>query len=337
MADAQYDDKNRAFLQAFIARRVMKMDEMKSLVAAILSAADREIEIGVEDLTDQMVKTFIHRANHEINHYDFQIRSMLDQQDRTRIYALVNTTSDELIQLATNHSADEIAFFKRVLDMMFETNNTTHAEVMAVRSMDAVNLHKNPRSQASQSQPNGTQAATQSSTGLTMAGAEAALAAFVDEGWLVRSQAGFHSLSPRALLELNHYLIQTYNVPADEDSEDESNSGAIVERIKFCHACKEIVTIGKRCSSKPCNFRLHDPCAAHFFRVHKDFKKCPLCSAEWTGENHVGEKAFPQLRKVVTTTRRSINGRRTSTQQRTQREETEEEETVVEDGDEDSE
>ena len=63
---------------------------------------------------------------------------------------------------------------------MFETNNTREAEVMAIKSMDAVRLHKNPQSS---SQAPGTQA-TQTNSGLTMTGAESALNTFVDEGWL---------------------------------------------------------------------------------------------------------------------------------------------------------
>ena len=70
--------------------------------------------------------------------------------------------------------------------------------------------------------------------------AERVLASLVAEGWFELSKAGFYSLSPRALMELRGWLIETYNEGADEDgSEDEE----WVERIKLCQACKEIVTI----------------------------------------------------------------------------------------------
>lgn len=38
MADAEYNDSNRAFLQAFMARSSMTFDEARPVLAAILSA-----------------------------------------------------------------------------------------------------------------------------------------------------------------------------------------------------------------------------------------------------------------------------------------------------------
>jgi len=64
--------------------------------------------------------------------------------------------------------------------------------------------------------------------------------------WDCVFRAGFYSLTSRALLELGPYLFQAYNTPADEDDEHEddgSSNNGIVERIKTCHACREIVTI----------------------------------------------------------------------------------------------
>lgn len=46
-------------------------------------------------------------------------------------------------------------------------------------------------------------------------------------------------------MELGSYLTQTYNTPAEDDDDDEegTRSGAIIERIKNCYGCKEIITI----------------------------------------------------------------------------------------------
>ena len=38
MADDEYNDSNRAFLQAFIARSTLTLDEAKPVLAAILTA-----------------------------------------------------------------------------------------------------------------------------------------------------------------------------------------------------------------------------------------------------------------------------------------------------------
>ena len=66
------------------------------------------------------------------------------------------------------------------------------------------------------------------------------LRALVDQGWFEKSRKGYYSLSPRALMELRGWLIETYNDV--EESEDEDGA-ARAPRIKFCQACKEIVTV----------------------------------------------------------------------------------------------
>ena len=152
------------------------------------------------------------------------------------MYALVNSTSDPITQLATTHTADEISFLKRVLDAMFETYNTPRQEIMAITSMQAVRLHKAPTEDRRETQ-NGS--ATQGSVGqgLTMGQAEKALKTLVEEGWFERSKKGFYSLSPRALMELRGWLIETYN-DLDDDEDDEDR----VLKVKLCFACKEIIT-----------------------------------------------------------------------------------------------
>lgn len=108
------------------------------------------------------------------------------------------------------------------------------------------------------------------------------------------SSENWYSLTPRALMELTSYLTQTYNTPADDsDNESESGtrSGAVVERIKNCHGCKEIITVGFRCQTKTCGFRLHDLCATQYFRAQRGLKECPTCGAAWAAKDPVGEKA----------------------------------------------
>ena len=212
---------------------------------------------------------------------------------------LTNITSDSLVQIATTHSAEEIAFFRRLLDCMFETNNTPRQELCAVRSMDAVKLHK-PRPGDLLSQPElaggsdpdpglstqqvATQAtqASSSSAGLTMKEAELSLRAFVSEGWLELSPTGWYSLSPRSIAELQQYLLDTYNVPDEE--------GVPTDRVKSCHGCKELLTIGQRCENLDCPIRLHDVCSEGFFRMSRQ-RKCPSCGGEWEGNRFVGERA----------------------------------------------
>ncbi len=189
-----------------------------------------------EDITEADFNSYISAANTRISPFDLGIRSTFHQITRTRIYSLVNSTSDPIIQLATVHTAEEISFLKRVLDAMFETFNTSRHEVMAITSMQALRLCKPRDTQAST--PNGAETQGNAGQGLKMAEAEKMLKTLVEEGWFEKSRKGFYSLSPRALMELRGWLIETYN---DIDEEDDEEDRA--PRIKQCAACKEIVTM----------------------------------------------------------------------------------------------
>ena len=139
-------------------------------------------------------------------------------------------------QIATSYSADEIGFLKRVLDAMFETYNTQRREIMAVTSIQAIQLAK-PSAENRRETQNGSETQGSVGLGLTMIQSEKMLKSLVDEGWLEKSRKGFYSLSPRALMELRGWLIETYN-----DDEDEEEIGNRVLKIKLCYACKEIIT-----------------------------------------------------------------------------------------------
>ncbi len=201
----------------------------------IYGLAERK-ETLPEDITEADFNSYISAANSRISPFDLEIRSTFHQITRTRLYALVNSTSDPIIQLATVHTAEEISFLKRVLDAMFETFNTSRHEVMAITSMQALRLCKPRDTEAATT--NGADTQGSAGQGLKMAEAEKMLKTLVEEGWFEKSRKGFYSLSPRALMELRGWLIETYN---DVDEEDEGEDRA--PRIKQCAACKEIVTM----------------------------------------------------------------------------------------------
>lgn len=174
--------------------------------------------------------------NDAISALDLEIRCTRSQENNGHVWALINTTSDPMTQIATTHSAEEIAFVKRLLDAMFETNNTREREIMAITKMQGSALARPSRRSEV-----GTTPQTQGSTGkgLTISEAEKVMESMVDEGWFIESERGYLSLSPRALMELRTWLVDTYNVT----EEDESGETIVEERIKSCNGCREIITV----------------------------------------------------------------------------------------------
>lgn len=209
--------------------------------------------ITTADITEADFHTYIATLNASLSPLDLEIRSTAPQVaiaagDRhaapPRVYALVNTTSDALTQLATTHTPDEIAFVKRLLDAMFETHNTRRAEVLALTTMQAVNLHKAPP--RSRESLGGETQATQGGeiASLTMAQAQKVVDDLVDEGWFEKSRRGFLSLSPRALMELRGWLLETYNeLPAAGEEDESEDEGRERVRVKMCEMCRDIVTV----------------------------------------------------------------------------------------------
>ncbi|GAD95769.1 DNA repair protein Nse1 [Paecilomyces variotii No. 5] len=328
-----YNDSNRAFLQAFMARSTMTFEEAKPVLAAIFSAhgaqstiffdssyVEKEIAnlylaterrpVLAEDITQADLSSYIAAANTAISPFDLEIRSTVHQlpgEDGNnggnhRVYALVNTTSDPLTQLATTYTADEIAFVKRILDAMFETYNTRRSEAIVVTGMQAVQLAKVSNADRRES------AAMQLSQGgaaqsLTMPQAESVMKRLLEEGWFEKSRKGFYSLSPRALMELRGWLVATYN--------EEDDDGRRANKIKFCAACKDIITVGQRCANRDCLGRLHDICMRNFFRMQQA-EKCPVCKADWPHNKFVGERAITTTEQYQQGKRRSGNSQRQS-------------------------
>ena len=120
---------------------------------------------------------------------------------------------------------------------MFEgPNNSGRREVMAVSGMEAVRLCKPPGGRERRETQGGSDTQGSAGMGLTMVQAEKMLKALVEQEWLEKSRKGYYSLSPRALMELRGWLLETYN------EEDEDGEG-LVMKVKLCYACKDIVTV----------------------------------------------------------------------------------------------
>jgi hypothetical protein len=105
---------------------------LSSFASKSLTSYNTGETVRPDEVTMADFESYVHAASDALSPFDYEIRSTLHQVSKERIWALVNSTSDALTQMATVRTADEIAFIKRVLDAMFETYNTERQEVMAI-------------------------------------------------------------------------------------------------------------------------------------------------------------------------------------------------------------
>lgn len=283
-----WDHGHRAFLQALMSRGTVTLAESQSIIAAILSAADeRGRKVKPQSVTQEVVRSYLGKAREAISPLDYDIRNTYHQITREQIWAVINAHSDLSTQLATSRTPDELAFIKRVLDAMFESYNTPRQEVMAVTAAQARKVARPPVRNNNNEEENESQQQRAADRGLKHSEVEKLLPSLVDEGWFELSDDGYYSLSPKSLMELRVWLLDAYN---DPDAAPEE-----WQRIKFCEACKEIVTAGQRCPDRDCNVRFHDRCAEAYWRARRGAAKtCPKCQTAWTGQNYVGERSVTE-------------------------------------------
>ncbi|KAM3421795.1 Non-structural maintenance of chromosomes element 1 like [Cercospora zeina] len=324
---AVYGDTHRAFLQALFARQTITFEEAKPLISSIRTAVKPNRPHLPEDVTEDEFEDYIQRVNDALDPFDFEIRNSLHQISRERIYALVNTTSDALTQLATTHSPDDIAYVKRILDAMFDTYNTPRQEIMAITAFQAGKLAKAPggggggggggtEADRRDSGQHGETQQTQSSknASLTQSQAEKVIESMVQEGWfektIIETRSGretvWYTASQRALMELQQWLVDAYN--GEEEDDDDDDGAEPHQKIKFCKACAGIVTVGQRCPNLPCNVRLHEACVGKMFRAQRDSETCPACKTEWRHAPKVGIVAAKEPGAGSGGLRRSTNG-----------------------------
>lgn len=297
-----FNDSHRAFVQALLGRGVFTDGELVRIVSAIKGVRDGTFSPDTAPPPAQRaeVDEYLHQAGDALGAFDYEVRSSRHQSTGELWWAVVNTASDPPTQLATPHSPDEVAYVRRLLDAMFEATNSPRHELMCISEAQALKCARAPPPPEpnSEDEAKGIVRPPQQK-GLKHSEALAVLAALQGQGWLERGRKGFYSLAPRALMELRSWLVATFNEPDAEEGD--------WQRIKFCAACKDIVTQGRRCAARDCLFRLHETCDAAFWRTQRSAttggKICPTCKAEWTGENYVGEKAVPDRRQARTSTR----------------------------------
>lgn len=340
---AGYDDSNRAFLQALMAHGALTFQQAQQVLAPILNvkngleataagASQTEIQfMSADDVTYETLRQYINQAKNALMPLDFDIRSATNERavsngggrgynsNDNRIWVLVSTDNDPKSHLAVLFTPRKLAFIHRLLDALFDTYNTPRIEALCITEQQALKLSRPPRTSARQSvganaegagagagaDADGNAAASRDK-GLKHSVVLSLLASLVRQGWLSKSAQGFFALTTRALLELEPFLVDQYNEEAAG-----TTAATTWQRIKYCAACRELITSGLRCATPTCTLRLHDHCEEAFWRTQarsagsnsNSRHRCPKCEAPWgkaedangevTGKLHfIGERAI---------------------------------------------
>ncbi|KAG4305885.1 hypothetical protein PORY_000795 [Pneumocystis oryctolagi] len=266
----KFTDVHRAFLQCFISRKSISQDQAINLLLTAISIYEN-IPIDSASVDVNTLELYISSINNAIIDFDLEIRKTIDQFTGIAIWILINTSSDVFSQLSTNYTPSEIEFFKQLLDYILVKSNTRQLEVFAITSSQAL------------------KESSVKSVGLSKASAEASLAAFVEEGWLLKTIHGtrvYFTLSPRSLLEL-YPVIKMYIDDSENNFDQNTKATSLLKRCKACH---NIVTRGFRCSNINCPIRFHEYCSKAYMAMQKD-KLCPCCGEIWSENDFVGDKA----------------------------------------------
>ncbi|KZP24800.1 hypothetical protein FIBSPDRAFT_909748 [Athelia psychrophila] len=249
------NDVSRLFLQAVLSRGMLSEKLAMTLWAKCIDAvkgADESLDIP-HNGSKASWEAFSAKINDSLDPLDLHFGGQQDETTGRRMWAIVNKKGDDIAQMATDYSAQEIAYFKAIVEQIMLARH----EAYSISSFAALREVNNLKSNMSKTQ------------------AEVVLGSFVAKGWLLKSSRARYSLSTRTLLELSKYLKETY-------------SGELIE----CTLCMEILTRGIACFTPNCKTRMHRHCFKNYRRNPKT-TGCPSCKIEWPQDYNVEGPLLP--------------------------------------------
>ncbi|KAG0056487.1 hypothetical protein BGZ83_004745 [Gryganskiella cystojenkinii] len=267
MTTSGFTDLHRLFLQAAISKRLMTE-------ATALDLYSRICTVSEEPFDRDHFSDFVTQLNEGLNSVELEFRRSQDEVTGVPIMALTNTNGQKIAQVATRYTPSELEYFKHLLDAIMMADD----EMFCISSTAA--LHEAGKLKNKENK----------SVAMGKREAEALLDRFVADQWFIQSSAGAYSLSMRSLLELQSYLKETYE-----------------DQIQECTLCMEIITKGQRCSVAACNSRLHQHCAAQYFK-NMNSPSCPTCQSAWDSRVLIGLSDKTAAPSTVSRRRRAREG-----------------------------
>ncbi|XP_020613730.1 non-structural maintenance of chromosomes element 1 homolog [Orbicella faveolata] len=171
-------DSHRLFLRSLMSKQFLSEKETKALY-------QKACRVFGDDSSPENFETFLETVNRNLKPLYMEIRRGVSEEDGSNNYGLVNTTEDEQSKLATDFSPNDIAFFKKAMDLIVDSPDGT------VSSFDVINASADLEKR------------------MNITHAEELIERLLKDKWMSET-SGSYSLGPRAMLELYPYLKRVY-------------------------------------------------------------------------------------------------------------------------------
>eukprot|EP01098_Paradermamoeba_levis_P002157 TRINITY_DN1255_c0_g1_i2.p1 TRINITY_DN1255_c0_g1~~TRINITY_DN1255_c0_g1_i2.p1 ORF type:complete len:239 (+),score=51.80 TRINITY_DN1255_c0_g1_i2:50-766(+) len=234
------NDSHRYCLQVFLSKKVLPQHQLETLIPEICAFYNQVVVNSPDE--------FFGPINESLHFMNMEIRKIASEHDGKVYYGLINNKNDELTQLATSYSLEQINFFKRFIDLIMTEAKDGEVEEGMIKRSEQQHHNQN----------------TTTTTTTTSLQLEDTVRRLVDDFWLYRSERGMLSLGVRTFLELREYFEMNYQ-----------------DCCFDCTLCSELVIKGQKCRNEKCNTRLHYHCASRWFARRTGPKTCPTCTNAW--------------------------------------------------------
>ncbi|XP_050400332.1 non-structural maintenance of chromosomes element 1 homolog [Patella vulgata] len=209
-------DSHRLFLQSFMSRSVLDAKEVKTLYKSCCEKFNEEY-ITQEDERRLQLAEFVIVINNSIKPFHMEIKKGLSEDNGTNCYCLVSTSDTAITKMASDYTATELEYFKKLIELVVES------DVGYIGSVEALNL---------------TESLTNTKK-MSKTDAENLLKRMKADRWLILNE-GQVSLSTRTILELDMYITDTYP-----------------EAAKICELCKKLCLKGQMCEECGVKLHVH--------------------------------------------------------------------------------
>ncbi|EEB92888.1 hypothetical protein MPER_08533, partial [Moniliophthora perniciosa FA553] len=162
-------DVQRLFLQAILSRGILSEALARILWQQCIEgvkAVDNTINIAYSD-TDDSWDMFVMNVNKSLNDLELEFKGIQDETSGKKLFSLVNRKDDELAQMATDFTPNEIVFFKAIVEQIMLARKESYS-LSSIAALGEVTALKDK-------------------VKMTKTQAEGVLATFVAKGWLLKS------------------------------------------------------------------------------------------------------------------------------------------------------